>query len=252
MRLLSVALPLLAAAVAPCCLICQETQPQPANTTPPPFTRKQSFGFTASYSNDSSPILFGVARDRKLFESGVTYSRSLWRWRGSNLQYDGEFLPLSFTGDPTERYTIVEGSEHQSGSFILTDETCHAGTTTGITDPQNPATTYSIVTTCSRQWNYSPSISPIGFQWNFRDKHRLQPIAMGHYGWTYSTLTDSNSGNAQWSHTFDFGAGVEWFQTARRSWRLEYRIRDLSNDKRYANNVGVDNGTFRLSYVFGK
>lgn len=253
MRLLSVALPLLAV-LTPCCLIAQEIQPVPAKRTTPPFTRMQSFGITAGYSNSSSHILEGKAQSRKLFESGFSYSRLLFRWNNTNIQYDGEFLPVSFISDPVEHVTVTQTaiSPFTSKYTYVPIPACHGGTVSEPVGPPSDHASLETTTECSRRWTYSAEALPAGFQWNFRTKHRLQPILMAHAGVMYSTRAEPSEGGENWNYAFDIGGGVEWFQSAHRSWRLEYRVHHLSNDEQYTTNSGADNGTFRLSYIFGK
>jgi hypothetical protein len=64
---------------------------------------------------------------------------------------------------------------------------CEAGS--GNFSQTNDAGTlaYSYVNTCSREWTIGQAMSPIGLQWNFRPRKRLQRFVEGHGGYMYTT-----------------------------------------------------------------
>ncbi|MGA2276685.1 MAG: acyloxyacyl hydrolase [Terracidiphilus sp.] len=95
------------------------------------------------------------------------------------------------------------------------------------------------------------AISPVGFQWNFMPRHKLQPFFIGHGGYMYSTQPIPISTAGSFNFTFDFGAGVELYRSKTRSVRAEYRIHHISNHWTAHDNPGIDNGLFQLTYSFG-
>ena len=220
----------------------------------PYYSRVNSFGIFTAYSNDSSHILLGVAQNRKLLSFGASYSRRLIQGRVVNWQYDGEILPVALESDPvltdtvtytspvaqtlTERSEPIAACRSASESFSFpAGETVYAGTVTA---------------TCSRRWTIGEGMSPVGFQWNFAPRRRIQPILMGHGGYMYTTQAIPQDGAGNFNFTFDFGGGVEWFRSAKRSWRAEYRYHHISNHDTANLNPGIDNGVFQVSYVFGR
>ena len=64
------------------------------------YDPKTSYTVFAAYSNDSSPIIIGQSRNRKLFAAGVDYSRRLagrsmysWLTRVSTNTRSGSLVP---------------------------------------------------------------------------------------------------------------------------------------------------------------
>jgi opacity protein-like surface antigen len=227
---------------------------QAAAPITPYYSRANSFGIFAAYSNDSSHMIMGVAENRKLLSFGASYSRRIWQGRVVNWQYDGEILPVALESDPVIQEATTYTSPVQE-KLTATGEpvsTCHAasGSFSQSVGGIVYAGTYS--DSCSRRWTIGEGISPVGFQWNFMPKRRVQPILMGHGGYMYSTQAIPVDGSGSFNFTFDFGAGVEWFRANRHSWRAEYRYHHISNHDTANVNPGIDNGVFQLSYVFGR
>ncbi len=223
----------------------------------PFFARKNTFSVFSAYSNDSSHILLGNAENRKLLDFGVSYSHRLFVDRVVNWQYNGEFLPVALESDPqametihqteptAETITFNEGNEAvtctpqtSSFSFVNPNGVTYAGTETFF---------------CSgRQWNIGEAISPIGFQWNFLPRRRLQPFFIGHGGYMYSAKPIPILEAGSFNFTFDLGMGVELFREKTRSIRAEYRYHHISNHGTANENPGIDNGLFQVTYSFGR
>jgi opacity protein-like surface antigen len=147
-------------------------------------------------------------------------------------------------GKPTETFTNVSsiptvGSctpSAYSETFVLSDGT----------------ETVDLVSTCTRRWVIGEAISPIGFQWNFMPRHKLQPIVTGHGGYMYSTQPIPTSDAGSFNFTFDIGAGFELYRSKGRSIRAEYRYHHISNHNTADTNPGIDNGVFQVTYSFGR
>jgi hypothetical protein len=235
-------------------LTAAQTQSSDAN---PFFARKNTFSIFGAYSNDSSHIFMGSAENRKLLEFGVAYSRRLFVDRIVNWQYNGELLPVALESDPVQVEVI-----HQTEPTIETI-TFNEGTEAVTCTPRsnsysfvNPnGVTYSGTQTffCSgRQWNIGEAISPIGFQWNFLPRRKLQPFFTGHGGYMYSTKPIPVREAGSFNFTFDLGAGVELYRGKTRSIRAEYRYHHISNHGTAMENPGIDNGLFQVTYSFGR
>jgi opacity protein-like surface antigen len=232
------------------------------------FARKNTFSFFGGYSNDSSHMLLGVAENRKLLDFGGGYSRRLFVDRIVNWQYSFEILPVSLDSDPVQLDTSTTTAVFNNGmptqTFTNVSSTPTAFACTSSTSTQ----TFSIyqlpsdtligtgttvnVFTCTRRWVIGEAISPIGFQWNFMPRKKLQPIFVGHGGYMYSTQQIPVDGAGSFNFTFDLGAGFELFQTKGRSIRAEYRYHHISNHSTAQENPGIDNGVFQLTYSFGR
>ncbi len=219
------------------------------------YARTNSFGVLTAYSNDSSHISLGFSENRKLLDIGLSYSRRLYLNHVMNFQYDGEILPVALDSDPVQvtatTVTFPIPPETFTSTVVApTIYACHPGSGTGTFGPGGP--TYTFVSTCTRRWVIGEGISPIGFQWNFLPRRRLQPIAEGHIGYMYSTETIPVSAAGSFNYTFDVGAGFELYRSHRQSWRAEYRYHHISNYDTANANPGIDNGVVQLSWLFGR
>jgi hypothetical protein len=223
---------------------------------PVPYARKNSFGVGAAYSPDSSHILLGVAERRKLVDVGLSYGRQLHSGATVNWVYEGEFSPLTFVGDPRLREIITETAPVPN-TFVI-----EAGRALGCTPFQESYTfkdQYGVVHAetvagfChGRQWTAGQALLPIGMRWSFLPRHKLQPEFTAHVGYMFSTRPVPVEGSGAFNFVFDFGPGVELYRSHSRSVRLEYRFHHISNHDSAAVNPGIDNGVFRLSYIFGR
>jgi opacity protein-like surface antigen len=224
--------------------------------TSPWFGRKNTISFFAAYSNDSSHIFLGYAANRKLLDFGAGYNRRLFLNRIVNWQYSVEVLPVALESDPLEIETIQQTSPtvlnltFNLGSQALTctpQSTGYNVTTAGVTYTGTESFSCS-----GRKWTIGEGISPIGFQWNFMTRQKMQPFLIGHGGYMYSTQPIPLSMAGSFNFTFDLGAGVEIYRNKTRSIRVEYRYHHISNHDTAMENPGIDNGLFQVSYAFGR
>jgi opacity protein-like surface antigen len=231
--------------------------PAQSPDTSPWFGRKNTFSFFAAYSNDSSHILLGNAANRKLLDFGVGYNRRLFLNRIVNWQYSGELLPVALESDPLEVETI------QQTSPTVVNSTINLGSQ--ALNCTRQSISYSFTTSggvtyagtesffCSgRQWTIGEGISPVGFQWNFMTRQKIQPFLIGHGGYMYSTQPIPLPMAGSFNFTFDVGAGVEIYRNKTRSIRVDYRYHHISDHDTTVQNPGIDNGLFQVSYSFGR
>jgi opacity protein-like surface antigen len=234
----------------------------------PYFARKNTLSFFGAYSNDSSHILLGVAENRRLVDIGAGYSRRLFVDRVVNWQYSFEILPVALNSDPvqvnnqTNTLVFNNGMPTETFMYVQSSPTalaCASSTSTHTLSiyqipTQTLIGTETIVNvlTCSRRWVIGEAISPIGFQWNFMPRKKLQPIVIGHGGYMYSTQPIPINDAGSFNFTFDLGAGFELFQSRGRSIRAEYRYHHISNHGTAPENPGIDNGVIQVTYSFGR
>lgn len=218
------------------------------------FSRKNTFGFSVAYSNDSSHILLGVAENRKLLNFGGVYSRRLWQGNHLNWQYNVEALPVALESDPVvhEVITFISPSTGTSVSNFAPVSACRPGSGVFSETQQGVTFSYSYVDTCTRQWTVGEALSPVGFEWNFLPRSKVQPFGIAHGGYLYSTHPIPDASAGSFNFTFDFGGGVELWRSAHRSLRVDYRYHHISNHYTAADNPGIDNGLFQVTYAFGK
>ncbi|WP_035357307.1 hypothetical protein [Edaphobacter aggregans] len=72
-----------------------------------PYSFRQSFCAFSEYSNTSSRIVLGAARDRRLVAIGLTYSRRLLHTRYADWNYAPELLPFVLIEDPVANLTVT-------------------------------------------------------------------------------------------------------------------------------------------------
>ena len=221
------------------------------------YARKNTLGILAAYAPNSSHILLGDAENRKLLAFGVSYSRRLFLNRNVNFQYDGEFLPIALEGDPLEH--VVQNETSPTPGVFTIDEAppVRCALFNGSYSYKDPTTgiTYSgtISARCQgRRWTFGEAISPVGFQWNFLPRRKVQPIVIGHGGYIYSTRPIPTDNAGSFNFIFDIGAGVELYRTKTRSVRAEYRFHHTSNHNTANENPGVDSGLLQVTYRFGR
>ncbi len=220
------------------------------------YARRNTFGIFVAYSNDSSPMLMGVSDRRKLFDVGASYGRRILMNHFVNWQYNGELLPVALESDPLGRIVVHQTAPTNETTTVDDGPPLTCSTQTipySFVGPKG--VTYSATQTFSchgRQWTIGEAMSPVGFQWNFRPMHTLQPFLIGHGGYMYSTRPIPVPYSGSFNFAFDFGAGLELYRTKTRSIRAEYRYHHISNHGTAMYNPGIDNGLFQITYAFGR
>lgn len=199
-------------------------------------------------------MLLGIAENRKLLEFGGAYGRRLFVNRRINLQYNGEILPVALESDPViyQAQTYVEPSIFAGETFtvqIVPVTACQPGSGTVN---EGGVFVYNYMNTCGRRWTVGEGISPVGMQLNFMPRRKVQPFVIGHGGYLYSTEPIPTTDAGSFNFTFDIGAGIEVYRSKSRSVRAEYRYHHISNHDTAAENPGIDNGLFQVTYSFGR
>jgi hypothetical protein len=217
------------------------------------YSRKNTFGVFTAYSNDSSHILMGISEQRKLLNVGASYGRRLLENRTVNWQFSAEVMPVALESDPVihQVVTFIPPSPFAglTATYTLVPiAACKAGSGT----ISSGIVAYDYVNTCGRRWTIGEAMSPVGFQWNFRPRRKLQPYFSAHGGYMFSTQTIPVASAGSFNFTFDFGAGVELYRTRRQSVRAEFRFHHISNRDTADQNPGIDNGLFQVAYTFGR
>jgi hypothetical protein len=219
------------------------------------YSRVNTFGIFGAYSNDSSHILMGIAENRRLLEFGATYSRRLLQNHVVNWQYNAELLPVALESDPllhTVITYILPNPSPPLASTYAQAAPCRAGSGTVSFMANGRKYEYTYADTCSRQWTIGEAMSPVGFQWNFLPRNKLQPVIVGHGGYMYSTHPIPIENAGSFNFTFDLGAGFELYRSKHSSIRAEYRYHHISNHYTASANPGIDNGVFQVTYSFGR
>lgn len=242
---------LLALMAASCAIICAQEQPNG-----PYFARVNSFGFFAGYSNNSRHIFLGLAEQRKLLNLGFTYGRRITLSDLMEWQYNLEVLPVALEGDPLTKVVVAQLTPQPmnftfySGPVVICDTYSNAYT---VQLENGSTSTGTETASCGgRRWTMGEAITPLGFDWNFRPRNKVQPLVDLRGGTMFSKNAIPVLGAGWFNFTFSGGAGVELFSTRRRSIRLEYRLHHISNRNIANVNPGIDNGMFQATYLFGR
>jgi opacity protein-like surface antigen len=221
------------------------------------FGRKNTYSAFLEYSNGSSHIVLGDSPDRKFAGLGIQYERRLLANRAFVWRYAAEFRPLVLESDPTATLTVSIIAPPPAITVIEPTAAalqCIAGQRNfSGTDPVT-GIHYSetILTSCGRRWTYAQGLSPAGTRINLLPHRRLQPTASFLAGYLLSAKKIPLDSAGSFNFTFEFGAGLEYYQSQSRSLRLEYQIQHFSNAYTADTNPGVDNGLFKLTYSFGR
>jgi hypothetical protein len=234
------------------------------------FDPKNEFSGFVEYSNDSSHILIGQERNRKLVQVGVGYARRLksngvaaWRW-----EVDVEPLVLLrnpvLTTDETVTYfgpPVVTLTGYLPGTYhfvVLENSECASSSGSGQYDGTTstgatiPVENYAYTSVCTNPWTYGGGVSPLGQTVNFFPRRRLQPVFAANAGFVaFDKVTPSNYAT-MFNFSFEVGVGVQYFTRPGRAWTIDYRYHHISNAYRGQQNPGVDSGLLKLTYSFGR
>jgi hypothetical protein len=247
--------PAVVATLAVLLVLVSAANAQTGDTTS--FGGKNTYSAFVEYSNDSSHIVLGVAPNRRFASVGFQYERRLLSNRAFVWRYAPEFRPLILVSDPTATLTISITAPPPA--ITVTEPAaavpqCVAGQRTfSGTDPLT-GIHYSetILTNCGRHWTYAHGLSPAGTRINLLPHSRLQPTASFLAGYILSANKIPIDSAGAFNFTFEFGAGLEYYQSQSRSIRFEYQIQHLSNAYTAESNPGIDNGLFKMTYNFGR
>lgn len=186
-----------------------------------PFPPNNEFGVWGAYSFSNAHVI-GTTSDRQIGALALRYSRTIYDSKRVALLYTLDLVPVEMLRQPT--YT-----------------TC--------TVPPN----MEIYCLNGRESVYGGGISPVGLRLNFRRTRRVQPFGASSGGFVASVrpVPVDIPGGTQFNFTFEFGAGLQVFNTQRsRAWTFGYKFQHISNAYRQPFNPGVDANLFFLGYSF--
>ena len=218
------------------------------------YSRLNTFSGFVEYANDSSHIILGTVSNRKIGAIGFQYQRRLFQRKYLNFTYQAEIRPGMIESDPTASYAFIETAPvavtipvHGANPVAQ----CSGGDHGPFTDPLL-GDTYYISVTCSRRTVVEQGFSPGGIRLNIMPRRRLQATLSSDAGYVFSTQPVPVNTAGSFNFCFDFGGGLEWFYSQRRSIRMEYQVQHLSNKNTADVNPGIDSGFVRVTYAFGR
>ena len=246
------------------CFVCTATVLAQNLSQSNQFTRVNTYTLFAEYSNTSSPIILGSARQRKLADFGGGYTRHVVRFWGSDLGYHVELRPVLFESDPLQitKDVVTTTSGPSAGTTsTFTNSTAviycvpsiSSGASPGV-PPAIPSFNFTVTTTCGRQWTFGQASSPIGFKYSMRTRHPLQPYILGTLGYMYTSRPVPVATAEAFNFYLNLGAGIELYRsrTNKRSVAVECLYNHFSNRDTAASNPGTDNIVYKVSYNFGR
>jgi opacity protein-like surface antigen len=211
------------------------------------------------YSNDSSHMLLGYADGRKISAVGASFERRSFLGSGVSGAWVAEIRPLMAVSDPTMTGFALRFPQQPQFSGIVNftspvpvDNPVTNAPFNVILVEQNQAYLGTATYIGGRRTTYVSAFSPLGYKLSAFPRKRIQPFVTGLGGFAVSPRDIPVFNSSAFNFTFEFGAGVELFQTHTRSCQLEYRYHHLSNAGNDAENPGIDSGVFKVAYSFGR
>lgn len=220
---------------------------------PAAFSLRNAFAVGVEYSNTSSHIFLGSARDRRLAALDLTYSRRLLHRRAFDWNNDVEVQPAFFLQDPMRSYFSIVRMSGLPTRIYRSDDPIERSCHSYFGSYTNQQDTWTVVTRirCGTRWTYAGGISPLGQRFNFATRHRVQPVVLVNPGFVVSPRDIPLPRTSSMNFTFDVGAGLEWFRDAHHAWTVDYRFHHLSNAY-LGVDPGVDNQVVHVTYSFGR
>jgi hypothetical protein len=194
------------------------------------YSNRRVFSGFVEYSNDSSHMLLGYADGRKISAIGAGMERRSFLSNHLSGAWVAEVRPFMTETDPTMTGTPLN-------VILITQSQVYAGTATYIGGTRS---------------TYVTAFSPLGYKLSAFPSRRIQPFVTGLGGFAVATRDIPVFNSSAFNYTFEFGGGVEWFQTHTRSCRFEYRYHHLANTGNAAENPGIDSGVLKVTYSFGR
>lgn len=188
-----------------------------------PVPGKNEFDVYAGGSWDS-PHVIGVTSHREIIDIGGRYGRTLEIWRNVTFGITIDVVPAELVVQPKITFTPVPGNPNES-----------------------------VVNQGPRHAVYGGGFNPLGIEWTFFRRRRIQPMAASTAGMVFSVIpVPLDVPNATRSNfTFDFQGGVRIFNSARtRAILLGYKYQHISNAYRTSVNPGVDGNVIFAGYSF--
>jgi hypothetical protein len=207
----------------------------------------QSFGFSSTYSANSSHILIGDAEQRRIWTLGMEYTHILSHGPRFRLDYEGSLMPLYEETDPTVSGTTFTLGGQTFVNPVPTTRVIYAvrGPVGSLITPGGfTAPIYAIT---GRQDTYAAAVAPFGVRVSAFQRWRVQPTCALDLGFVVSHSDIPIDQASQFNFMFSFGPGVQLFTSRDASLRLEYIYRHTSNAGLGNQNPGVDQGVTRVT-----
>ncbi len=224
-----------------------------------PYSSRKAFTGFVEYSNDSSHILIGYATGRKITALGAGFERRTFLRNGLAGSFVAEIRPLMTVTDPTIKGFSLEFPQQPAYSGVVkftspipVDNRVSSKPLDVILVTQNQSYAGTATYIGGTRSTYVTGISPLGYKLSMLPHKRIQPFVTSLTGVAIAPRDIPVFNSSSFNFTFEFGAGMEIFETHTRSVRLEYRYHHLSNANRGEVNPGIDSGVAKVTYSFGR
>jgi opacity protein-like surface antigen len=188
------------------------------------------------YSPDSLTWI-GKSEARRLFMAGAGWRRVMLATDRFAWKFTVDIVPVALVSQPTLNGKETVQALPNVQAFTAA---CQAA---GIT----------ICPTFGRRTTYGAGFAPVGFEFNFRRKRRVQPVADINAGLLRFTREVPIANSAAINFTFSWGAGLQIFTSESRSVTVGYRFHHISNaNSGTPFNPGIDSNFLYLGYSFHK
>lgn len=190
------------------------------------FDKKNAFSVWGGFAPDI-PRVFGGSRRSRFGEIAFRYSRRLATAGSVAINYHADLIPFAVINYRRER--ILQNTPVQ------------------IVDRE-------------RETVYAAGLTPVGFQFNFRRRSKIQPFLTADAGLLIfgrkipddrSPLRPNQVGR-RLNFQIAAGGGVEFLTSDARSYTVGFRFNHLSNNSTARINPGFDQNLFYFGYTFKK
>ncbi len=230
-----------------------------AQDVPETYSNRRAFSGFVEYSNDSSHILLGYADGRKITAIGAGYERRSFLSTHLSGAWVAEVRPFISVSDPTMTGVRLQFPQEPlySGvvnftSAVPVDKPVTSAPFNVILVTQTHVYEGTATYIAGRRSTFVSGISPLGYKLKAFPHRRLQPFVTGLGGFAVSPRDIPVFNSSAFNFTFEFGAGVQVFQTHTRSIQFEYRYHHLANVRNSAENPGIDSSVLKATYSFGR
>lgn len=223
------------------------------------YSNRTTFSGFVEYSNDSSHMLLGYADGRKISAVGASMERRNFLANHLAGSFVAEVRPFMSVTDPTMTGFKLQFPQDPAYSGVV-KFTSPVPVDTPVTSTplnvvlvaQNQIYAGTATYMGGTRSTYVTAFSPLGYKLSVLPGKRIQPFVTGLGGFALSPRDIPVFNSSSFNYTFEFGGGVEWFQTHMRSCRIEYRYHHLANAGNAAENPGIDSGVVKVTYSFGR
>jgi opacity protein-like surface antigen len=223
------------------------------------YSNRTALSGFMEYSNDSSHMLIGYADGRKISAVGASLERRSFVNNNLSGSWVAEVRPLMKVSDPVLKGFALQFPQQPAYSGIV-----DFSSPIPVDNPVTKTPLEVILVTSNAAYlgtatyiggmrsTYVSGFSPLGYRLSVLPRRRIQPFVTSLGGFVVAPRDIPVFNSAAFNFTFEFGAGMEIFQTHSRSCRLEYRYHHLSNGGRGEVNPGIDSGVVKVTYSFGR